>query len=133
MFSYRLYLFAQSHLLTDQAYYAENDDIACSIAALVAESCNDRCNGFELWKGTQLLMKEKSLRAVEIFERKREAIAEKQTSRDPSDDALRNLHEAIEASAVAVALGAMKMNPELDRSEKLHVWLNEMRSRQRQG
>jgi hypothetical protein len=133
MFSYRLYLLAQSHLLTDQAYYAENDDIACSIAALVAESCSDRCNSFELWKGTQLLLKEKSLNAVEIFERKREAIANKQSSRDQSDDALRNLHDAIEASAVAVVQGAMKMNPEIDRSEKLHLWLTEMRARQRQS
>jgi hypothetical protein len=133
MFSYRLYLLAQSHLLTDQAYYAENDDIACSIAALVAESCSDRCNSFELWKGTQLLLKEKSLHAVEIFERKRETIANKQSSRDQSDDALRNLHDAIEASAVAVVQGAMKMNPEIDRSEKLHLWLTEMRARQRQS
>jgi hypothetical protein len=133
MFSYRLYLFAQSHLLTDQAFYAENDDIACSVAALVAESSSDRCNGFELWKGTQLLMKEKSLQASEILESKREANADKQTPRDQSDDALRNLREAVEASAVAVALGAIKMNPELDRSEKLHIWLTEIRSRQRQS
>jgi hypothetical protein len=133
MFSYRLYLFAQSHLLTDQAFYAENDDTACSIAALVAESCCDRCNGFELWKGTQLLMKEKSLQASEILEGKREANADKQSPRDQSEDALRNLREAVEASAVAVALGAIKMNPELDRSEKLHLWLTEIRSRQRQN
>lgn len=133
MISYRLYLFGQSHILTDQAFYAENDDIACGVAALVSESCADRCHAFELWKGTQLLMKEKSHQASEILERKREASAGAQKPRGESEDSRRNMREAVEASAVAVAQGAMKLNPELERSEKLHTWLTEVRSRQRQG
>jgi hypothetical protein len=130
MLSYRLYLFAQAHILTDQAFYAENDEVACSISALVAENCSDRCHGFELWKGTQLLMKEKSLLASETLERKRETSANTQRPRvDSDEDALRNLREAIEVSAAAVAHGAIKLNPELDRSDKLHAWLNEARNR----
>jgi len=131
MISYRLYLFAQSHILTDQAFYAENDDIACSITALVAENCSDRCHGFELWKGTQLLMKEKSQQASEVLERRREASTDAQKPRDEASDTRRNMQEAVESSAVAVAQGAIKLNPELDRSDKLHAWLNEVRSRQR--
>jgi hypothetical protein len=131
MISYRLYLFAQSHILTDQVFYAENDETACSIAALVAENCADRCHGFELWRATQFLIKEKSLGASERLERKRAASA---ASRGPqSDDALRNFWEATEAAAVAVAQGAMKLHTELGRSEKLNTWLAGIRSRQRQN
>jgi hypothetical protein len=133
MVSYRLYLFAQSHILTDQVFYAENDETACSIAALVAENGADRCHGFELWRATQLLMKEKSLGANELLERKRAASTKPHGLREESDDALRNFREATEAAAVAVAQGAMKLHTELDRSEKLNTWLAEFRSRQRQN
>jgi hypothetical protein len=133
MISYRLYLFAQSHILTDQVFYAENDETACSVAALVAENCADRCHGFELWKATQLLMKEKSLHAHALLEKRRETSAGAHGPPEGSDDALRNFREAIEAAAVTVALGAMKLHAELDRSEQLNTWLAEVRNRQRQN
>jgi hypothetical protein len=133
MIFYRLYLFAKSHILMEQDFYSENDDIACGTAALLANSCSDRCDGFELWKSTQLLMKEKSLQADEILERKREGLGDAQGIRKEKDDGLRGLREAIEASAVALAEEVMNANPELNRSEKLHVWLTEVRSRLRQS
>jgi hypothetical protein len=133
MIFYRLYLFAKSHILTEQDFYSENDDVACGTAALVATSCSDRCDGFELWKSTQLLMKEKSLQADRIFERKREGLMDADGVRKDTDDGLRSLRDAIEASAVALAEEAMNANSELKRSDRLHLWLTEARNRLRQS
>lgn len=133
MIFYRLYLFAKSHILTEQDFYSENDDIACGTAALVANSCSDRCDGFELWKSTQLLMKEKSLQADKIFERKREGPVDTHGVRKDTDDGLRSLRDAIEASAIALAEEAVNANSELKRSEKLHLWLTDARNRLRQS
>jgi hypothetical protein len=130
---YRLYLFAKSHILMEQDFYGENDDIACGTAALLATSCSDRCDGFELWKSTQLLMKEKSLQADKVFERKREGSADTHGAQKDVDDGMRSMREAIEASAVALAEEAVNANSELQRSERLHLWLTEARNRLRQS
>ena len=132
MIFYHLYLFAEGDILIRQDFYAENDAIACGIAAIVADACSDQCDAFELWDGTRIVLSDVPLRAAEVTEGVEKVVRRTIARIERAEDSLESLRETLETSAAALEESAMNANERLRRSERLSTRLADIRNKRRQ-